>query len=178
VRFIRHASREFIDELAFRENHGAETRTFTALANHADHAAIKVMCIPVRDETDELAALMAAQVFDSPSVRASALPAGRVDEILNAVAQEKPDVVFLSALPPFGLARSHRIYSTLRARDGKLRIMIGIWNYPDDPGEAAKKISGAEEGRVWTRLSDAAAEVRLIAGVRPDADTVQGESAA
>jgi hypothetical protein len=56
--------------------------------------------------------------------------------------------------------------------------MIGIWNYPDDPAEAAKRISGAEEGRVWTRLSDALAEVRLIAGASPDASAVEGESAA
>ncbi len=56
--------------------------------------------------------------------------------------------------------------------------MIGIWNYPDDPAEAAKKISGAEERRVWTRLSDAVAEVRLIARVSPDGNTAQGESAA
>jgi predicted PurR-regulated permease PerM len=178
VRFIRRSSREFIDELGFRENHGAETHAFAALANHAERAAIKVLCIPVRDETDELAALMAAQVFDGQSVHAVALPVSRIDEIVNAVAQEKPDVVFLSALPPFGLARSHRIYSILRARDAKLRIMIGIWDYPDDPAEAAKKISRAEEGRVWTRLSDALPEVRLIAGVTPDTNTVAGESAA
>jgi predicted PurR-regulated permease PerM len=114
VRFIRHASREFIDELGFRENHGVETRSFSPLPHHGDQAAIKVMCVPVRDETDELAALMAAQVFEGASVQAVALPAGRIDEIVNAVAKEEPDVVFLSALPPFGLARSHRIYSNLR----------------------------------------------------------------
>jgi hypothetical protein len=178
VRYIRHASREFVEELGFRENHGGDSRTFAPLANHANEAAIKVMCVPVRDETDELAALMAAQVFEEPSIQAVAMPAGRIDEILRAVAEEKPDVVFLSALPPFGLARSHRIYSNLRARDARLRIMIGIWSYPDDPAEAAKKISGSEEGRVWTRISDALAEVRLIAGVSPDANTIQGESAA
>ncbi|UWZ82559.1 AI-2E family transporter [Occallatibacter riparius] len=178
VRFIRHASREFVEELGFRENHGADVRTFAPVASHGDGAAIKVMCVPVRDETDELAALMAAQVFEGPSVQAVALPASRIDEVLKAVAQEKPDVVLLSALPPFGLARSHRIYSNLRARDAKLRIMIGIWNYPDDPAEAAKRISGAEEGRVWTRLSDALAEVRLIAGVKPEVSPVEKESAA
>ena len=178
VRFLRHASREFVEELGFRENPGAEARTFGTLANHSDQAAIKVMCVPVRDETDELAALMAAQVFEGPRVQAIALPAGRIDEILKAVAQEKPDVVLLSALPPFGLARSHRIYSNLRARDAKLRIMIGIWNYPDDPADAAKRISGADESRVWTRLSDALAEVRLIAGIRPDVSTAERESAA
>jgi predicted PurR-regulated permease PerM len=178
VRFIRQASREFIDELGFRENYGAETHALATPANRADQAAIKVVCVPVRDETDELAALMASQVIDGQSVHAIALPAGRIDEVLNAVSQEKPDVVLLSALPPFGLARSHRIYSNLRARNAKLRIMIGIWNYPDDPAEAAKKISGAEEGRVWTRLRDALAEVRLIAGAGPDGNISQGESAA
>jgi predicted PurR-regulated permease PerM len=180
VRFIRRASREFIEDFGFRENHGSAMRAFETVtpANHVQAPVIKVMCIPVRDETDELAALMAARVFDGENVQAVALPASRIDEILAAVTKERPDVVLLSALPPFGLARSHRIYRTLRASDAKLRIMIGIWNYPDDPAEAAKKISGTEEGRVWTRLSDALAEVRLIAGTRPNADSLPGESAA
>jgi predicted PurR-regulated permease PerM len=180
VRFIRHASREFIAEFGFRENRGTEIHEFETVApsNHAHASAVKIMCLPVRDETDELAAMMAAQVFEGERVQAIAMQARRIDEILAAVAQEKPDVVLLSALPPFGLARSHRIYRSLRARNPQLRIMIGIWNYPDDPAEAAKKITGAEEGRVWTRLADALAEVRLIAEGRPGTDTVAGESAA
>jgi hypothetical protein len=147
-------------------------------ANHAHASAIKVISVPVRDEIDELAALMAAQVFEGENVLAIALPAGRIDEILAAVSKERPDVILLSALPPFGLARSHRIYRALRASDAKLRIMIAIWDYPDDPVEAAKKISGTEEGRVWTRLSDALAEVRLIAGGQSDSGTTTEESAA
>jgi predicted PurR-regulated permease PerM len=180
VRFIRHASREFIEELGTRENQVAEMleRESVMPANHPRLPAIKVLCVPVRDETDELAAIMAAQVLDGESVQATALAVRRIDEILNAVSEEQPSAVILCALPPFGLARSHRIYRNLRARDPRLRIMIGIWNYPDDPTDAAKKISNAEESRVWSRLADALTDVRQIASGSPGSDAIADESAA
>jgi hypothetical protein len=84
--------------------------------------------------------------------------------------------VLLSALPPFGLARTHRIYRNVRARNSQIRILIGIWNYPDDPAEAARRISGTEEGRVWTRLAEALAEIRLIASGGSDAEESTEES--
>jgi hypothetical protein len=60
--------------------------------------------------------------------------------------------------------------------------MIGIWNYPEDPAEAASRISGKDHSRLCTRLTDAVAEVRSIAGARaakqPDMREVAGESAA
>ena len=41
--------------------------------------------------------------------------------------------------------------------------MIGVWNYPDDPSDAAQKISRGEEGRVMTKLAEAVAEVEAYA---------------
>jgi predicted PurR-regulated permease PerM len=181
VRFIRRASRDFIAEFGVRETRGTDSRALGSItpANPLPISALKVLCVPVRDETDELAALMAAQVLDGSNVQAEALPVRRIDEILTAVSRQQPGVVLLCALPPFGIARSHRIYRALRALDEELRIMIGIWNYPDDPSDAAQKISSEEEeGRISTRLSEALAEVRMIAAGGPGTNAVPGESAA
>jgi hypothetical protein len=178
IRYIRNRSREFIEELGFRANRGEAVHDFTPITAGSDAptAAARVMCIPVRDETDELAAMMAAQVLDGPEVHAFSIPARRIDEILAKIDTENPTVVVLSALPPVGLARSHRIYRNIRANNPNVRILIGIWNYPDDPADAAKKISGTEEGRVWTRLTDALAEVRLVAGAPSVADAGEAQN--
>ncbi|HWG20634.1 MAG TPA: AI-2E family transporter [Terracidiphilus sp.] len=165
VRFIRQSAREMIEELGFRASKDAEDAFEPRGAAHKDQAVtMKVMCVPVRDETDELAALMLAQSLDGGPVHAFATPVRHIDEIVVAAVHEKPDIVFLSGLPPFGMARSHRLYRTLRSRNPQLKIMAGIWNYPDNPTEAGAKIGSGTDVRVFTRLSDAVAEVRLLAG--------------
>jgi predicted PurR-regulated permease PerM len=184
AQYIQRRSRDYIEECRFREISGPEAREVETVTpeTRSDGPKLKVMCVPVRDEMDELAALMAAQVMDGGNVHAFATPVRRIEGILAAAAEERPDIVFLSALPPFGLARSHRIYRALEVRDPQLRIMIGIWNYPEDPAEAASRISGKDHSRLCTRLTDAVAEVRSIAGARaakqPDMREVAGESAA
>lgn len=171
IRYIRTTARDLIEEIGFRDN--APHGTHPASKGHAPDAAhesvrtLRVSCIPIRDEVDELGAMMLAQVLSDDRVKADAAPVRRLDEILASVASDNPDVVFLCGLPPLGIARSHRIYRTLRARHPKLRIMIGIWSYADDPNQAAQKISGGEEARVMTRLTEAAAEVRSFLGAQP-----------
>lgn len=183
-RFIRQTSRELVEEFGFRENRGTEWHGFEAITptQRSSPDAIKVMCVPVRDETDELAALMAAQVLEGMKVRSFALAATRVNEMVEAAQAERPDLLVLCALPPVGLARCHRVYRSLRARNPKLRIMIGVWNYSDDATEAAKKISGGEEAQVWTRLTNLVAEIRGLASPGASAsgvtDDLAGESAA
>ena len=171
TQYIRSTSRELIEEIGFRDNssHGAQPGS----VEHATEAkqepvrTLSVSCVPMRDEVDELGAMMLAQVLSGDRVRADAAPRRRIDEVLAAVASENPDIVFLCGLPPVSIAGSHRIYRTLRARHPKLRIMIGIWSFAEDPTQAAQNISAGEEARVMTRLSEAAAEVRSFLGAQP-----------
>lgn len=179
-RFIRQTSRELVEEFGFRENreaawHGFESVTPT---QRSSPHAMKVMCVPVRDETDELAALMAAQVLEGMNIRSFALAATRLNETVEAAQAERPDLLVLCALPPVGLARCHRVYRGLRSRNPNLRIMVGIWNYSDNPAEAAKKISGGEETQMWTRLTDVVAEIRGVADPHAAESVAAAESMA
>jgi predicted PurR-regulated permease PerM len=183
VRFIRQAARDLIEEAGFHADAESDTPDQVSLLTAQTGGAaaarpLKIHCVPVRGETDELAAMMLGQVLESEEMQARCFEPQRIDEIAAAVEAEQPQAVFLTALPPVGMARCHRIYRTLRARHPELRILVGIWNFPDDPVEAARKITSGQEPRVWTRLADALAEVRLIGGERPDAYAIPGESAA
>jgi len=182
VRFIRQAARELIEEAGFRVDGESPEQGSLIPAQAGGVAAagrhLKVLCVPVRDETDELAASMLGQVLESDGVEARCFEPQRIDEIAAAVAAEQPEAVFLAALPPVGLARCHRIYRTLRSRNPQLRILIGIWNFPGDPVEAANKITGGQEPRVWTQLAGAAGEIRAMAGEPAAPETIPGESAA
>jgi predicted PurR-regulated permease PerM len=179
-RFIRQSARELIEELGFKDAETERRPDDTEPAGKKRGRPLRVMCVPVRDEVDELAAMMLAQSLEGGRVHAFAVPARRMNDMLNAVTVEGPDVVFLSGLPPYGMARSQRLYRSLRARNPQLKIMIGIWNYPESPAAAGEEIGGIDEVRVFTRLTAAVAEVRSHARVESAAfvETVPDRSAA
>jgi hypothetical protein len=190
VRFIRETVRELIEESSFRENPETENdaREAGSLLRQENAVPVKVMCVPVRDEADELTAIMLAQSLHGGPVHAFPTPVLRLDGLLATAEAEKPEIVFLCGIPPFGIARSRRLYRSLRAHHAHLKIMIGIWNYGDDPAEAAQRITNGEEGRLMTRLSEAVAEVRsfllpgdpaqTLAAVSPAGAAVPDPSAA
>jgi predicted PurR-regulated permease PerM len=167
ITFIRQTSRELIDELGFRDtpDEAAGNGEEPATSAPDGAASIKVLCVPVRDETDELGAMMLAQLLESFS-QSMAISVQRLDQILALVAEENPDIVYLTGLPPFGIARAHRLYRSLRLHHPQLKILVGIWNPNEDVTKAARRISRNEELRVSTTLADAVAQVRALAPVR------------
>jgi predicted PurR-regulated permease PerM len=166
LEFIRQTTRELIDELGIRDTPDQETLHLPA---RKGRPVIKVLCVPVRDETDELGSMMLAQLLDASGLQAMAIAMRRADEILATISEENPEIVFLSGLPPFGAARAHRLYRSVRARFPQLRLMIGIWGYTDDLGKTAQKISRGESVHISTTLADAVREVRSFAGVEAKA---------
>lgn len=190
IDFIRRTVRDMIDELGFREAPERTEEDKLSITAGREHAgvgqaepgqagarSIKVLGVPVRDETDELGAMMLAQLLEAAGVQAVAIPLQRVDEIAATVAAENPDAVIISGLPPFGMARAHRLYRSLRVRYPQLRLMIGFWGYAEDIARAAQKISRGEPVHVSTTLADAVAQVRSWAGLPEPSLAEAAESA-
>ena len=103
------------------------------------------MVIPVRDGSDDLISTMLAQVLDQAGFRTTAIPVQRIDETVSTVTEQKPDIVFLSGMPPVAMARAHRIFRSLRSTNSALKIVMGIWHYNEDPSKAAQMISRTED---------------------------------
>ena len=162
IRFIREATKDLIEEFGVRDTlemmTSSEAGGATAVAEGTAHQ-MKGLCIPVSDEADSLAALMVAQVLARGGVNSFVSPARRLIEALAAVSAEEPDFVILCGLPPFAMARSQRLYRSLRVRYPELKIMIGIFNYPDDILAAARAIGDQEEIHILTKLSEVLAEI-------------------
>jgi methanogenic corrinoid protein MtbC1 len=182
VRFIRNSTSEMVDELGFRaqeeknesaQNAGAPTEprnleTAGVLTSSADVSVnASIVIIPVRDGSDDLIATMLAQVLNQAGFRATAVPIQRIDETIAAVAEQKPDLVFLSGMPPVAMARANRIFRSLRRANPALKIVIGIWHYNEDPAKAAQMISRTEELHISTSLSDAVAEAHALTAPQP-----------
>jgi hypothetical protein len=181
VRFIRSSTSEMVDELGFRALE--EKNELAQTASNAENAVStslvpgpSVVVIPVRDGSDDLISTMLTQVLDQAGFRATCIPIQRIDETVAAVAGQKPDIVFLSGMPPVAMARANRIFRSLRRENPALKIIMGIWHYNDDPARAAQMISRTEDLHIITSLADAIAEAEAHVRPRPAVEDPLDES--
>jgi predicted PurR-regulated permease PerM len=174
VRFIRKSTSEMVDELGFRareeKNEQAQTDSpdATTCANPAVFPnSANILIIPVRDGSDDLISTMLAQVLVLAGFNATSIPVQRIDETVSAVTEQSPALVFLSGMPPVAMARAHRIFRGLRSANPGLKIIMGIWDYNEDPVKASQMISRTEHLHISTSLADAIAEAQAHAGPKP-----------
>jgi predicted PurR-regulated permease PerM len=153
--FIRSSVAEMIDELGFRtldENNSS--------VNADSPVPTTIAIIPVRDGSDDIVSTMLAQVLDRSGFHAVSVPILPIEETVSAVSAQKPEMVFLSGMPPVAMARAHRIFRSLREANPAQKISMGIWHYNEDPTSAARMISRTGDLHICTSLADAIAEAR------------------
>lgn len=105
VRFIRNNTSEMVDELGFRALEEKYQRAQTISDSPDPIGSPKILVIPVRDGSDDLISTMLAQVLDQAGFHATSLHVRRIDETVSIVSEQKPDIVFLSGMPPVAMAR-------------------------------------------------------------------------
>ena len=168
VLFIRSSASEIVDEVGFRalEENAAKTENVVAQDESSGDAPVrpaasrKIVVIPVRDGSDELASTMLTQVLDLAGFNATTEPVRAINETVTVVGSQDPAIVFLSGMPPVAMARAHRIFRNLRDAHPHLRIIVGIWHYTEDHKRAAQMISRSEALHISTSLADAVAQAQ------------------
>src|ERR1700675_4020774 len=112
--FICKSTKELLDELGDKSKEPAAAEVQKAQSDLAALSAPKisvhhpahvtsVVCIPARDEADEIVAIMLTELLEPPGYHAQAISIGTTAEMLAKVNEAAPDIVFFSALPPFAL---------------------------------------------------------------------------
>ncbi len=162
VEFITQTTKDLVEEFSLRVDnpssvgssaHQGPLATLGDIPEIANPVSKKIACLPVRDDADEVVGIMLAQLLDRAGYSAVAIPIGSVDGMLAEAANAEPEIVCLSALPPYAVSHARSIYRRLRMQRPKLKIIIGLWNYPEDPVKAAMEISGGEQNLVCTTLA-------------------------
>jgi CheY-like chemotaxis protein len=121
-----------------------------------------VVCMPVGDEADEIIGTMLAHLLERAGYRTHSLAIGTSVEMLAQVSKEKPDIVCLSALPPFAVGHARVLYQRLRAQSPDLKIVIGLWTFAGDPKRAATRIGGVAGTEVSRTLAHAMQQVNFL----------------
>src|SRR6202167_1141970 len=170
VDFITQTTKDLVEEFSLRIDnprsvgssaHQGPLATLGPIPGSADAVSKKIACLPVRDDADEVVGIMLAQLLDRAGYSAIAIPIGSVDRMLAEAANAEPEIVCLSALPPYAVSHARSIYRRLRMQRPTLKIIIGLWNYPEDPVKAAMEISGGEQNLVCTTLAQIILQVSL-----------------
>ena len=172
VRFVTETTRELVEELGLRREEGKAADVATeAGPNGSPHrtadenegptpiAKKKVACVAVRDETDEIVAMMLAQLLARAGHSVKMIPPDLGDAMPEEVSRARPDVVCLSALPPYAMSYARRMYGELSAQEHPMEIIIGLWNYTGDLDKAAKVLSTENENSICTTLAQAVQRV-------------------
>jgi predicted PurR-regulated permease PerM len=128
-RFLFQNTRILLEDLGEQPNepptasHPAETKAHGRTAD----VPPTLLCIPARDEADELASLMLVQLLNQRGFGGHALSAGTlVAESLEAVSRENPSVACVVAVPPFGYVHARYLCRRLKAQRPDLRIVGAI----------------------------------------------------
>lgn len=167
--FVLEAAEDLVQELgdeAFAaiaaRGHSKDSVVLDDLPRGDDKISARVLCIPLRDQADETASHMLAQLllgdgFDVATEGANAM----TGELVDRVADSKIELVVISIVPPIGARDSRLLWKRLRNRFPDLPIIVGYWagpNYKDDlPVPETNSTS-----RVATTLAETVALVRTM----------------
>jgi predicted PurR-regulated permease PerM len=146
--YIYQSTREIVEELAESfvpspsdgdgdlDRAPAESDEVHAALNHRLH----VFCVPASDNADEIVALLLCQLLVKRGFTAQSVPVGAHDHLLGLVREANPDVVVISALPPFAIDHARSLYATLHARLPQIEFIICLWHSESDPVKTAARL--------------------------------------
>jgi len=190
--FVRRSIREMLDDLL--DKYEGKLKKAKAKADKAEKAngrveensektgripqgsKINVLTLPARDEADELVGLMLGQLLNLRGYSVITMSVSALaSEMMEAVRQEKSDVVVISALPPAATLHARYLCKRLAPVMGKRNTVIGLWTSRADPVRAKERIDSTETVEICTSLQFAIEKVHELAASKIYASA--GESA-
>jgi hypothetical protein len=125
-----------------------------------------ILCLPARDEADELAGVVLAQLL---ALRGCVVQAVSVtalaSKLVDLVEQRKADVACVSALPPAAAAHARYLCKRLQGGFPEAHMIVGLWNRPGDMIKARERIGCGPTTAVVGTL--AAAEEKSCGVLQP-----------
>jgi methylmalonyl-CoA mutase cobalamin-binding subunit len=159
--FIAEAADELVEELGEADSAAdallvaAETAANENSPATVDQPLERVLCVPLRDEADEIASRMLAQLLTAEGFQVETGAAESLTgEIIDRVAASDSKLVVISVLPPIRKRDNRLLWKRMRQRYPDLPIIVGYWIGTKD--EASFPRPEADEGhKMATTLAEA-----------------------
>ncbi|HEY3617390.1 MAG TPA: AI-2E family transporter [Candidatus Sulfotelmatobacter sp.] len=162
--FISQSTRELIDDLGDRVARQEAENQVKETSARSDRRLFdrEVVCVPARDEADELVGMMFSQVLRQAGYGATYLAIGTVDEMLERVGKGNYRIALVSALPPFAVGQARSLCKRMRARFPDLVIVIGLWEFAGGVLKAQERVGASCAHAVATSLSEGLLQIRRL----------------
>ncbi|MGA8341358.1 MAG: AI-2E family transporter [Candidatus Sulfotelmatobacter sp.] len=161
--FISQSTRELIDDLGDQlVRQDSEKKVNGGGSSDLRLGQSQIVCVPARDEADELVGLMFSQILRQAGYGATYLAIGTVNDMLEHVEKGGFRIACVSALPPFAVGQARSLCKRLRARFPALMIVIGLWEFAGGVLKAQKRVGANCTDAVATSLSEGRLQIRRL----------------
>jgi len=127
--FIYQSTREIIEELDDTTSGESENTSELSTTKNTEERNLRVLCIPARDDADDVVGMLLARLLERQGLSAQSVPICTTTEMLSHVSDSEPDIVCISALPPFALNHARALYLKLQGHSPDLHIVICLWHF-------------------------------------------------
>ena len=152
--FIYQSTREIVEDIDGNNAEESEEEAAQAHAHHREFGRTLILCVPARDEADDVVAGLLTQLLEAHGEHAQCIGLASTPEMLGQIADYSPDAICISALPPFALNHARVLYGKLRARFPDLEIAVCLWHFEGDLDRVAARLRLANGHRLFTLLTD------------------------
>ncbi len=166
VAFVFQTTRELIDELAERRSERPEETPPAP-----PETGGPVVCVPARDEADEIAGLMLVRVLRDRGWNADLAPVAPQETA--AIQREPPGLLVISALPPFAIMHARSLCRKMRKEHPHVKVVLAVWNSTAIADKIKDRISGMCSDVVVTSLREAEAQIESMSSHEANAMTTQ-----
>ncbi|MEO5702458.1 MAG: AI-2E family transporter [Gammaproteobacteria bacterium] len=163
--FIIDSTREIVEQVStLQEAHDKKA----ANTSGSDEPAIvqrkiPILGCPARDERDEAALLMFKELLDVQHCEVTLTTAASMaSEVVALVAELKPAIVCIAAVPPGGVSHTRLLCLRLRARYPELKILVGRWGLVEGMEKNREQLTLAGADHVGTSLQETRLQVSTL----------------
>lgn len=160
--FVVQNTRELIEDLGDRYEQQALGESGVDSGQRVASAKPGIACVPARDDSDELVAMMLAQLLRLEGSNAIELRVNRTEAMLEELSHHAFRIACVSALPPFAVGHARVLCKRLRARFPETRTIVGLWNFASGSEKARDRIGVGIAGAATT-LAEAISLIRRLA---------------
>lgn len=154
IRFIHESARELVED-ANDVPLADATETAESCATQAKQSGPStIVCIPARDESDELGATMLLQILEREGHVAQLLPRNLTTKVFEELETLHPDVICVSALYPLAPGLARPLCRQLRQRCPNVKLIMGLWEYPGGAIRAQERLGSSCADFIGTSLEE------------------------
>ncbi len=155
---LRQSIREVVEDLSSLPPTSSETKE-----QPSPIRSCRVLCCPAKEERDELAGSMLAQLLRLKSFECENLSAKLgVSELIDFTEKDVPDVIIISAVMPSSVIHVRYLCAKLRLKMPQVKMIAGIWGSGKILPEALQKLRYAGVNEIVFSLNEAVTMVETI----------------